>query len=182
MSRISTQTLETAPEASRETLAALAKKMGKLLNIHAAMATSPVVLAAYKGINEAIAAHGTLDVRTTETIALAVGNENGCAYCEAAHTQAAKAAKFTPDQTLAIRAGKIDFDPKLDAIARVAREAAFSVGVVSDETWQAALDAGWSDNDLAEAFAHVRLNLYTNYVNHYAETQLDLPAAPELKA
>jgi len=39
--------------------------------------------------------------------------------------------------------------------------------------------AGWSDTELAELFAHVAANLFTNYFNHYAGTALDLPHAPD---
>jgi hypothetical protein len=51
---------------------------------------------------------------------------------------------------------------------------------VSDQTWQAALDAGWSDTDLTAAFAAIALDLATTYFTHYAGTELDLPAAPPL--
>jgi AhpD family alkylhydroperoxidase len=154
--------------------------MGKFLNIHAGMAHSPAVLAAYNGISEAIAAHGSFDARTREAIALAVGNQNGCDYCQAAHTISARSAGLGVEQILAVRAGEVDFDPKLAAITEVAREAAARTGDVSDPVWQAALDAGWSDEELAEAFAHVAANLFTNYFNHYARTDLDLPAVPAL--
>ncbi|WP_426999214.1 carboxymuconolactone decarboxylase family protein [Pseudarthrobacter sp. N5] len=36
-------------------------------------------------MSAAIAAHGSFDARTREAIALAVGNQNGCSYCQAAH-------------------------------------------------------------------------------------------------
>ncbi|WP_435107382.1 hypothetical protein [Nocardiopsis synnemataformans] len=39
---------------------------------------------------------------------------------------------------------------------------------------------GWSDTQLTELFTHVALNLYTNYFNHYAQTELDVPKAPGL--
>ena len=54
------------------------------------------------------------------------------------------------------------------------------MGSVQDSTWQAALDAGWSDAELTETSAHVALNLFTNYFNHLVRTDLDLPAAPAL--
>lgn len=79
-----------------------------------------------------------------------------------------------------MRAGEVDFDPKLAAITEVAREAAARTGNVSDAVWQAALDAGWTDEELTEAFAHIAANLFTNYFNHYARTDLDVPAAPAL--
>ena len=180
MSRIPAHTLDSVPEQSRDTLAGLAKRVGKVLNIHSGMAHSPVVLAAYKGIGDAIASHGTLDARTRETIALAVANEDGCDYCQAAHTLSGKAAGLSLDQTLAIRGNTIDFDDKLAAIAAVVREAAANTGAVSDLTWKEALELGWTEQELAETFAHLAANLFTNCFNHYAETQLDLPEAPQL--
>lgn len=111
-----------------------------------------------------------------------MGNQNGCDYCQAAHTLSARKSGLTDEQILAVRAGEVDFDPKLAAITEVAREAAARTGYVSDAVWQAALDAGWTDAELAEAFAHIAANLFTNYFNHYAQTDLDVPAAPRLSA
>ena len=180
MPRIPVHTVENAPENSREIAAKLEKKSGKLLNIHAGMAHAPAVIGAYNGISEAIAAHGTFDARTREAIALAVGNENGCDYCQAAHTLSGRKAGLSAEQSTAIRAGTVDFDQKLSALTGLVREAAANTGTVTDETWQAALAAGWSQQELAEAFAHIAANLFTNFFNHYAETVLDLPAAPAL--
>jgi hypothetical protein len=41
-----------------------------------------------------------------------------------------------------------------------------------------ALDAGWSDRQLLEAFADTVRTILTNYFNHYVGTELDLPPAP----
>ncbi|GAC1450341.1 MAG: carboxymuconolactone decarboxylase family protein [Pseudarthrobacter sp.] len=182
MPRIPAHSLETAPQESKDLAATMQRRMGKLLNIHAGMAHSPVVIAAYDGISKAIAAHGSFDARTKEAIALAVGNQNDCDYCQGAHTVSGRKAGLTDEQIIAIRAGEVDFDPKLAAITEVAREAAARTGNVSEPVWQAALDAGWSDEELAEAFAHIAANLFTNYFNHYAGTELDVPAAPPLNA
>lgn len=59
-------------------------------------------------------------------------------------------------------------------------EQARDVGHVTDATWQAALDAGWTDVELTETAAVVALNLFTNYFNHLVQTDLDLPPAPAL--
>lgn len=181
MSRIPVHTVDSAPEASRETLRVLEKRYGKLLNIHAEMGHSPVVLAAYAGMADAIAEHGSFDARTREAIALAVGAVDRCDYCQSAHTAGAKAAGLSEAQTVAIRRGEVDFDPKLAALVGVVREIAGEVGEVSDATWQRGLDAGWSDAEMSEVFAHVAVNLFTNYFNHYARTDLDVPPAPRLQ-
>lgn len=180
MPRIPVHTTATAPENSVALAEKLERKHGKLLNIHAEMADSPAVIAAYDGIAAAIATHGTLDARTREAIALAVGHENDCTYCQAAHTGSARRAGLSIEQTIAIRANTVDFDDKLAALTDLVREAARSTGSVSSETWNHAIAAGWTRAELSETFAHLAINLYTNFFNHYAETELDLPAAPKL--
>ncbi len=180
MPRIPVHTVHSAPEDSRDPLKALEAKFGKVLNIHGEMAHSPVVLQSYAALQGVIADYGTFDPRTREAIALVVGNVDHCTYCQSAHTVAGKAAGLSEEQTVAIRENRVDFDPKLAALLEVAREAAGNVGEVEDSTWQAALDAGWTDAELTEVSVHVTLNLFTNYFNHLVQTELDLPAAPGL--
>lgn len=182
MARIPVHTVDSAPEAGQETLRRLEKRFGRVLNIHGGMARSPLVLAAYAAIQAAIAEHGTFDARTREAIALAVGAVDACAYCQSAHTVSGKAAGFTEEETVAIRRGEAAGDSKLTALVQVAREIAGEVGNASDESWDKAVAEGWTEVELAELFTHVAVNLYTNYFNHYARTDLDVPAAPALDA
>jgi uncharacterized peroxidase-related enzyme len=181
MPRVPVHTTADAPERSREALLGLERRMGRLLNIHAEMAHAPVVLAAYQGIQTAIAEHGSFCAKTREAIALAVAAVDKCAYCQSAHTAGGQAAGWSVEETVAIRDGTAGLDPKLGALLAVAREIAASTGYITDATWQTAREAGWSDTELAELFAHVAANLFTNYFNHYAQTEPDLPAAPGLE-
>jgi AhpD family alkylhydroperoxidase len=180
MPRFPVHTVSTAPEPAQPALAGLEKRFGKVLNIHGEMAHAPVVLAAYTGMQTAIREHGSFDAATREAIALAVGAIDDCAYCQSAHTVSGQAAGLDLAQTVAIREARVDFDPKLAALLAVARQIAGNVGDIDDGIWQRAVDLGWSDTELAELFAHVAVNLYTNYFNHYAGTELDIPAAPGL--
>lgn len=180
MPRVPVHTLDDAPEQSRSTLETLSKRMGTLLNIHAEMAHAPVVLGAYAGMQEAITRHGTFDAATREAIALAVGAVDRCDYCQSAHTMGGKAAGLDADRMLAIRAGHTTGDDRLDTLLAVVREAAADVGNVDDDTWKQARAAGWTDEELAEGFAHLAVNLFTNYFNHYVGTELDVPPAPGL--
>ncbi len=181
MPRIPVHTVDDAPEAVRGTLEKYARRNnGRPRNIYAGMAHAPIVLEAYDAMNLAIARHSTFDTRIKEAIALAVGAQDGCRYCQSAHTLSAVAAGFTEEQAVAIRKGEIDFDPKLAALLDLAREITANVGDVSDAAWKQAQTAGWSDTELAELFAHVAANLYTNYYNHYAGTELDIQPAPGL--
>lgn len=95
------------------------------------------------------------------------------------HTAGGKAAGLSEAENLEARRGTSS-DPKLQALLSVAREEINDVGNVSDSTWQAALDAGWTDAQLAEVSVHVALNYFTNIFNHSVQTELDLPAAPAL--
>ncbi len=180
MPRIPVHTTDSAPEASRDALKQLEAKYGKVLNIHGEMAHSPVVLHSYVALQDVIREHALLDARVREAIALAVGNEDACTYCQSAHTGGGKAAGLSDDEMLAIRRGEVDFDPALGALLALAREYTAKVGETSDAAWQAALDAGWSDEQLTELSAHVTLNLLTNYFNHHVQTELDVPEAPAI--
>jgi len=179
MARIPFHTVDSAPEGSRDALKALEAKFGKVLNIHGAMAHSPAVLQTYAAIQQVMRDTGTFDGRTREAIALAVANVDECSYCQAAHTAGGKAAGLSEQDTIDIRRGQAG-DSKLAALLALVREQTGNVGTVQDSTWQAALDAGWTDAELTETSAHVALNLFTNYFNHLVQTDLDLPPAPEL--
>lgn len=178
MPRIPVHTLDSAPENSRDQLKALEAKFGKVLNIHGEMAHSPVVLQSYVALQSVITDYGSFDAQTREAIALAVANVDDCSYCQAAHTGGGKAAGLSEDEMIDIRRGTVEFDAKLGALLSLAREYTRDVGNVADATWQAALDAGWTDEQLTELSVHVTLNLLTNYFNHFVQTELDIPAAP----
>lgn len=53
------------------------------------------------------------------------------------------------------------------------REAAANSGNVTDITWKAAQQAGWSDAQLADAFAQLGLTEFTGYFLDYAQTESD---------
>ena len=181
MPRVPVHTGDDAPEQSREALRGLERRMGRLLNIHAEMAHAPVVLAAYQGIQDAITTHGSFDAKTREAIALAVAAVGKCAYCQSALTVGGRAAGWSLAETVAIRDGTAELDRKLAALLAVAREIAGSTGNAPDAAWQAAREAGWGDTELTELFAHVAVNLFTNYFNDYVQTEPDLPASPGLE-
>jgi AhpD family alkylhydroperoxidase len=144
MTRVPVHTVESAPEASRDTLKSLEAQFGKVLNIHGAMAQSPVVLDVYAALQHSISEMGTFDGKTREAMALAVAGVDKCEYCQAAHTAGGKAEGLTEAETVDARRSTSS-DPKLQALLTVVREQMTNLGNVSDATYQAALDAGWTD-------------------------------------
>ena len=80
------------------------------------------------------------------------------------------------DEVDALRAGKDLGDPRTDALVGLVRTAAEGQGRVSDAAWADAVADGWTDEQLAEAFASLGLAVFTAYFLNYAATELDLPA------
>ena len=58
-------------------------------------------------------------------------------------------------------------------LSSLAREAAANSGNVTDATWKAAQQAGWSDQQLTDAFAYVGAAAFTGYFLNYAQTDMD---------
>lgn len=180
MPRVPAHSLETAPEQSRDALEAIQAKFGRIGNLHGHMAHAPAVIQGYVALRKAIDTYSVIDPATREAIALAVAAVDGCDYCQSAHTFAGMRLGFSEEQTVKLRDGDVGWDDKLAALIKLVQEIAGDLGEVSDATWQAALDAGWTDVELTEAGVHVAINLFTNYFNHMVQTDLDMKPAPGL--
>lgn len=148
-------------------------------NIFKAMANSPVGLEAYLGLGGALK-KGNLSGKERETIALALGEANGCDYCTAAHTAIAQQEGLTEDQTVAARKGDSLGDEKLDALRTFATALNEKKGWVTDEDLKNFRNAGYGDAEIVEVIANVAMNLYTNFFNHVNETEVDFPKVPAL--
>ncbi|QDU92614.1 carboxymuconolactone decarboxylase family protein [Lignipirellula cremea] len=180
MPRIQPVNRTTADSKTANLLGSVEKKMGQVPNIIATMATSPAVAQAYLGFSQSLST-GQLPARLREQIALVVGETNNCEYCLAAHTALGKGAGLTEGETCDARRAEAK-DDKERAALRFARTIVNERGRVSDEDVQAVRQAGYDDGEIAEIVANVALNIFTNYFNHVAGTEVDFPVAPELTA
>lgn len=179
MSRIPTHTVADAPHACRGLLERVIQfsPTGRPLNLHAQMAHSPAVFVAYTSLRAATAEHGTLGPQLSAALMLAAGSAVGNDYVVGITSRLAQLAGWTDERVAALRAGTATGDHKVDAIAGLVREAAANRGTVADSTWGRALDAGWTDEQLTEAFAYLGLAVFTAYFLNYAQTDLDVPVA-----
>ena len=175
MSRIPSHTVADAPEAARPILQKIAQASptGRPLNLHAQMAHSPAVLAGYASLRALIAEHGALEPKVSWALNVAAAAAVGNGYMIGIATRFARMSGWTEEQIFVLRSGARTGDAKIDALARVVGEAASNSGSVSDATWKAAQDGGWSDAQLAEAFAHLGLTVFTGYFLNYAQTDAD---------
>lgn len=175
MSRFDIPTdVKAAPEESREMLEGVGKQLGKVPNLYRLVSLSPAALKGYLGMSGALA-KGKLHPKTREAIALALAELNSCCYCLSAHSYIAK-------NMLKLDEGEIEENRKgtssNDKI-RVALEFAIKVaenkGKVSDEDIQTLHEEGYTDGEIIEIVQNVALNVWTNYLNNVAETEVDFP-------
>src|ERR1700758_3420804 len=176
MSRIPAHTVDDAPDASRPLLQKIAQSSptGRPLNVHAQMAHSPAVLAAYTSLRAVTAEHGTLDPKGSWALDRAAATTVGNDYMIGLASRFAGMNGWTEAQIAALQAGTTTGDARIDALTRVVREAAANSGNVTDATWKAAQQTGWSDEHLTEAFAFLGLTAFTGYFLNYAQTDTDI--------
>ncbi|SIT47693.1 conserved hypothetical protein [Paraburkholderia piptadeniae] len=175
MSRLSTpSTIDAAPAASRPLLEAVNKQLGVVPNLFRLVSNSPAALEGYVGLSAALG-RGALGAQTSERIALAVAEINGCDYCLSAHTYLAKnLAKLDDAEITANRNGGSN-DPKAGAAVRFAVTVAREHGHVTEADVRDVKVAGYNDAQIVEIVLSVALNVWTNYVNVVAQTEIDFP-------
>jgi uncharacterized peroxidase-related enzyme len=175
MSRIHQIVPESASGKAKELLDAVKGKLGLVPNMTRAMANAPAVLEGYLSLSGSLG-KGALSAKDRERIALAVGQANGCEYCLAAHSTIGKMVGLTADQILDSRRGT-SVESKSAAIVQLARQVLDKQGRLSDADLADARIAGLDDAAIAEVVGNVALNIFTNYFNHVAETDIDFPKA-----
>lgn len=178
MTRLNPVNRQTADEKTVKLLDSVEKKLGILPNMIATMAQSNAVANAYLGFSTALSG-GQLPATIREQIALAVGEKNSCDYCVAAHSAIGAGAGLDEESLIAARQAKSD-DEKTTAILKFATRLVETQGNVSDREVDELKALGLSEGEIAEIVANTALNIFTNYFNHVAETQVDFPQPAEL--
>lgn len=173
MQRIPQVDATTASAKTQDLLAAVKKKMGKVPNILSTMAQSSAALEGYLGFSGALA-NGVLTPAQREQIALAVAGANACDYCASVHTMVGKGAGLPADELAQNLLGK-STDPKTAAMLGFVREFVRTRGHVNDAQIAALTQHGFSMESVVEIIANVALNIFTNYFNHAANTDIDFP-------
>ena len=173
MTRLQAVDPETATGKAKQLLDGVQAKLGMKPNLMRTLAASPAALDAYLAFNDALAG-GMLDAKLREQIAIAVANDNGCGYCLSAHTLLGKmsglgASEMTDAQRY--MAG----ESRTDAALKFAHEIVKQRGEVTDDAVERVRAAGYSDGEIAEIVANVALNIFTNYFNNVAHTEIDFP-------
>jgi uncharacterized peroxidase-related enzyme len=174
MTRLNALNPDQASGKAKELFTAINGKLGMVPNMMRTMGNSPAVLEGYLNLSGALG-HGTLGAKTGELIALTVAESNGCDYCLSAHSFIGEklVGIDTPSLTAA-RDGK-NSNAKVDAALKFAQVLVNKRGFVNDAEVKAVKEAGYSDGEVGEIVAHVALNIFTNYLNITAQTEIDFP-------
>jgi uncharacterized peroxidase-related enzyme len=152
--------------------------LGKVINIFQGMGNSSAALKAYLQMSGALK-EGKLDAKLREQIALRVGQINECDYCVAAHSKIGAGAGLGQEELLSARRGS-GTDARATAALQFVEKVVRGHGSVSDADVKAVKAAGFSDGEIAEIIANIALNVYTNYFNKVAGTEVDFPSVPAI--
>jgi uncharacterized peroxidase-related enzyme len=173
MTRLPQVTDQQAAPAAAELFGALKSKLGFVPNLYRVAGSSPSTLAALLGLGEALG-KGSFDAKTREAIALAVAGANSCDYCASAHTAISKSLKIEDAEIVSRLHGK-SADKRIGAIIAFAVTLVQKRGFATDADLAAARQAGLSDADIVETIGVTVQNIFTNYINHVAQTDIDFP-------
>jgi uncharacterized peroxidase-related enzyme len=137
------------------------------------LANSPAALEAYVASAGALV-QGQLTPRQRELLALTIAEINGAKYCLSAHYALAR--KLGLDEA-EIRSARhaVAADRQTHAMLRFAQAVAIQRGEVSDADFLSLRQAGFTDALVTEIVSNIALNIFTNYFNAVARTEVDFP-------
>jgi len=174
MARTAALQPEQVPADSKPTLAAFTRNIGFTPTMMATFAQSPIAFNAWATLLGSLSK--SLDVKTRDSIGLAVSEVNGCNYCLAVHSFTAEhMAKLPADEIILARKGHAS-DAKRDAAVQFARKVIATRGQVTDADLRAVREAGYADASVMEIVALVAMYSLTNFFNNVFDPEKDFPA------
>lgn len=178
MSRLTVQSIESAPEASRPYLEKAKAKNGFVPNLLGVLANAPTAVETYLTVTE-INSRSSFTLAERETVQITAATNHGCTFCVAGHTAISyKQGNLPPELVNALRDQTPLPDAKLDALAVFTRAIISSKGAVSDAELAAFRAAGYGEQQVVEVILGVALATLCNFSNTLAGTELN----PELAA
>jgi hypothetical protein len=127
----------------------------------------------YASLRTVLTEHTPFDPKVSAALTLATAAGVGNDYMIRIASRLAETNGWAEEQVTALRKGASTSDVKVDALTRLVRDAAANSGKVTDDTWKTAQQAGWSDQQLTDAFAYVGATVFTGYFLNYAQTEMD---------
>jgi AhpD family alkylhydroperoxidase len=165
--------IDTAPEGSRERLAAVKGAWGFIPKLQGTLAESPLALEGYDQLFTLLANKATLSPAEVQVAYMAVNVFHGCEYCTAGHTYLSRQAGVPEQAIQAIRKGGAIEDARLEALRAFTTAVVSSRGHVGDAAVDAFLAAGFTKAQILEVVIVVGTKTISNYTNHITHTPLE---------
>ncbi len=161
----------TAPEGSLAVLKGALSGGGQLPNFIGVLAGSPAVLRAYARFRSELR-HGVLPWATQQRVALAVAEHQKSDYALATLSRTARDAGLGLDE-IALAREYDSRDEREAALLRFVKGILEADGSPPLHLHEEAREAGWSDEQLLEAVAHVALAGFGNLVTRAGDVPVD---------
>ena len=161
----------TAPERSVPVLKGALAAGGQLSNIVGVLAGAPATLRAYARFRSELR-NGTLPLQTQQRIALAVAEHQGSEYALATLQRTAREAGLGIDEVALAREFNSQ-DDRDSILLRYIKALLESDGAPKLHLHEEAREAGWEDEQILEAVAHVALNSFANLVTRAGDVPRD---------
>lgn len=174
MSRIPAVDLNAVEGETKNLLDAVHDGLGITPNLYRVAANSAAALDAIVKFNGALA-RGELRPRVREAIALTVAEANKCDYCLSAHTAIGQAVGLSDAGIVAAREATSS-QAKLSAILAFTSAVVRNRAQIDNGDIAELKTAGVSNAEIVEIVANIALNVFTNYLNIIAGTEIDFPA------
>ncbi len=169
MTDFTLHTPDTAPEGSREALAAVTKAWGFTPTLHAILAESPVALIAYDTLFGMIG-QTTLTAQEQQVAFLTMTVLSGCEYCTMGHTYLSRVVQLPESEIAALREGRLPADARLAALSRFTGQVIETRGFAGDAAVAAFLAAGFTRANVLEVVTVLATKVISTYTNHLAHT------------
>jgi AhpD family alkylhydroperoxidase len=161
------------PEAVERARAMAEAKYGFVPNqIKVIMEHSPAAACTYMAAMDA-AEHGELPDHEREVVILTVSRYNDCHYCTRTHAFLGRQAGLSEETITAIHCGRLPEDPRLRTLVQTTRLLLDKRGLLTEDELQNLYNRGVRRTELFEINALIGIKLFSNYVNHVAQTEVD---------
>lgn len=165
-------TIESAPQAAKETLQGVERAYGFVPNLMGVMAGAPPLAKGYATLAK-LFGETSLSPHEQALVLLSASRENECNYCVAAHSMGALMAGTSSEVVNALVEGRPLPDEKLEALARFTASLVDNRGYPDSAVTKSFVEAGYTGTNMLEVILGVGLKTLSNYTNHIAETPID---------
>ncbi|RFN58446.1 carboxymuconolactone decarboxylase family protein [Marixanthomonas ophiurae] len=172
MTSLKIQSLESAPEESKDLLEKSKKAYGMIPGLHGVLAGAPGILEGYQKLHE-LFENSSFNNEELTVVWQSINVEHECHYCVPAHTGIAKMMKVDDTITDALRNETTLEDPKLEALRTMTLKIVRNRGNVTQKDLDAFYEAGYGERQVLEIILGLSQKTISNYVNHIANTPVD---------